>query len=208
MKVILLNGSPRANGNTAFALDQMAQVFAENGIETETVQVGHLALRGCQCCGKCYKTGKCIIDDEVNAFAPKLEAADGLVLGSPVYYAAASSTLTAFCDRLFYSTRFSKHMKVGAAVVAARRGGCSTAFDQLNKYFTISGMPVAPSHYWNAIHGARVGEAEQDGEGVATVRNLAKNMVFLMKSIELGKEAFGLPEYDKFRMTSFIRKAD
>ena len=208
MKVILLNGSPKANGNTAYALSQMAEVFAAEGIEVETVQIGHLAIRGCIGCGKCWKEGKCVFDDAVNAFAPKLQAADGLVLASPVYYASANSTLTAFCDRLFYSTRFSKQMKVGASVAVARRGGCSAAFDQLNKYFTISGMPVASSHYWNSVHGAKPGEAEADGEGIATVRNLAKNMAFLMKSIALGKAAYGLPEYDKYRMTNFIRKVD
>ena len=208
MKVILINGSPKAEGNTALALQHMAEVFAENGIEAEIVQVGHLAIRGCIGCGKCWKAGKCVFDDLVNEFAPKFEAADGIVLGSPVYYAAANSTLTAFCDRLFYSTRFSKQMKVGASVAVARRGGCSSTFDQLNKYFTISGMPVVSSHYWNSVHGAKPGEAEQDGEGIATVRDLAKNMAFLMKSIALGKQAYGLPEYDQFRMTNFIRKVD
>ncbi len=204
MKVILLNGSPRANSNTALAMGEMAQVFEENGIETEVIQIGHLPIRGCIGCGKCYKAGKCVFDDYVNEFAAKFEAADGLVLGSPVYYAAANSTLTAFLDRLFYSTRFSKQMKVGASVAVARRGGCSSTFDQLNKYFTISGMPVASSHYWNSVHGAKAGECAGDGEGIATVRNLAKNMAFLMKSIELGKKEFGLPEYDSYRMTNFI----
>ena len=199
MKVILLNGSPRSNGNTAFALNQMAEVFAENGIETEIVQVGHLALHGCMCCGKC------VFDDLVNEVAPKFEEADGIVVGSPVYYASANATLIAFLDRLFYSTRFDKRMKVGASVVAARRGGCSATFDELNKYFTISGMPIASSHYWNSIHGAKPGEAEQDAEGIATMRNLAKNMAFLMKSIALGKEAYGLPEYDPRVATNFIR---
>ena len=208
MKVILINGSPRANGNTALALQNMAEVFAENGIEAEIVQVGHLPIRGCIACGKCWSEGKCVFDDYVNEFAQRFEACDGIVLGSPVYYASANSTLTAFCDRLFYSTRFSKQMKVGASVAIARRGGCSATFDQLNKYFTISGMPVASSHYWNSVHGAKPGEAEQDVEGIATVRNLARNMAFLMKSIQLGKEAYGLPEYEKHRMTNFIRKAD
>ena len=208
MNVILINGSPKANGNTALALKHMAEVFAESSIEAEIVQVGHLPVHGCIACGKCWKAGKCVFDDFVNEFAPKFEAADGIVLGSPVYYASANSTLTAFCDRLFYSTRFSKQMKVGASVAIARRGGCSATFDQLNKYFTISGMPVASSHYWNSVHGGAPGEAAQDEEGIATVRNLAKNMAFLMKSIELGKQAYGLPEYDGFRMTNFIRKVE
>ena len=205
MKVLLINGSHKANGNTAFALAQMAEVFAEQGIETELIQVGNQVIRGCVACGSCYKTGKCTIDDIVNEVAPKFEAADGIVFGSPVYYASANATLIAFLDRLFYSTHFDKRMKVGASVTVARRGGCSATFDELNKYFTISGMPVASSHYWNSIHGGKPGDAEQDAEGIATMRNLAKNMAFLMKSIALGKEAFGLPEYDKRQMTNFIR---
>ena len=205
MKVLLINGSPKANGNTAFALNQMAEAFAEQGIETELIQIGNKAIRGCVACGSCYNTGKCVFDDAVNEIAPKFEEADGIVVGSPVYYASANATLIAFLDRLFYSTHFDKRMKVGACVTVARRGGCSSTFDELNKYFTISGMPVASSHYWNSIHGRVPGEAEQDAEGVATVRNLAKNMAFLIKSIALGKEAFGLPDYDKRQITNYIR---
>ena len=205
MKVLLINGSPKANGNTAFALNQMSEVVAAQGIESEIVHIGHMPIRGCVACTSCYKTGKCAIDDIVNEFAPKLEAADGMVIGSPVYFASANATLIAFLDRLFYSTHFNKQMKVGASIAVARRGGCSATFDELNKYFTISGMPVASSHYWNSIHGAAPGEARQDLEGIATVRNLAKNMSFLMKSITLGKDAYGLPEYDPRARTSFIR---
>ena len=205
MKVLLINGSPKVKGNTAFALEQMAEVFADQGIETELIQIGNKNIRGCIACGNCYKTGKCVFDDEVNAVARKFEEADGMVVGSPVYYASANATLIAFLDRLFYSAHIDKRMKVGACVTVARRGGCSATFDELNKYFTISGMPVASSHYWNMIHGAAPGEAAQDAEGIATVRNLAKNMAFLMKSIALGKEAYGLPEYDKRQMTNFIR---
>ena len=205
MKVLLINGSPKANGNTAFALNQMAEVFAEQGIDVKMIQVGNQAIRGCIACGGCRKTGKCVFDDAVNEAALKFQEADGVVVGSPVYYASANATLIAFLDRLFYSTRFDKRMKVGASVTVARRGGCSATFDELNKYFTISGMPVASSHYWNSIHGAAPGEAAQDAEGIATVRNLAKNMAFLMKSIDLGKKEFGLPEYDSRCMTNFIR---
>ena len=205
MKVLLINGSPKAKGNTAFALEQMAEVFADQGIETEIIHVGNQAIRGCIACGSCYKTGKCVFDDAVNEIAPKFEAADGIVVGSPVYYASANATLIALLDRLFYSTHFDKRMKVGAGVTVARRGGCSATFDELNKYFTISGMPVASSHYWNSIHGGKTGDAQQDAEGIATVRNLAKNMAFLIKSIALGKETYGLPEYDKRQMTNFIR---
>ena len=205
MKVLLINGSPKSSGNTAFALGQMMEVFADLGIETELIHVGNKEIRGCIACGTCYKSGKCVFDDMVNEVAAKLRDADGIVLGSPVYYAAANGTLVAFLNRLFYSNSADLRMKVGASIAVARRGGCSATFDELNKYFTISGMPVASSHYWNMIHGAKPGEAAQDPEGIATVRNLAKNMAFLMKSIALGKETYGLPEYDKRQMTNFIR---
>ena len=205
MYVLMLNGSPRPNGNTALALREMEQVFADAGIEVETVQVGNQAVRGCIACGSCRKTGRCVVDDVVNELAPKLEAADGLVVASPVYYASANATLVAVLDRLFYSTPFDKTMKVGAAVACARRGGCSATFDELNKYFTISGMPVASSQYWNSIHGRDKGDAEQDAEGRQTMRTLARNTVFLMRSIALGKEAYGLPEKEPWTPTHFIR---
>ena len=205
MKVLLINGSPRENGNTAAALREMAKEFERNGIEPQIVHVGNKAIRGCVACGACYSTGKCAIDDTVNKIAPLFEQCDGLVLGSPVYYASANSTLTALLDRLFYSTHFDKTMKVGACAVIARRGGLSAAFDQLNKYFTISGMPVASSQYWNSVHGGAPGEAEQDAEGMQTVRVLAANMSFLIKSIALGKEQFGLPEKEAHCFTNFIR---
>lgn len=206
MKVLMINGSPHADGNTAIALGEMAKIFEMEGIAVETIQVGHRDIRGCTGCGKCFREGKCVFDDLVNELAPKLDACDGLVLGSPVYYAAANSTLTALLDRLFYSTmRVPKTMKVGASVAVARRGGCTTTFDQLNRYFTISGMPVASSLYWNSIHGALPGEAAQDAEGLLTMRTLARNMVFLMKSIALGKEAYGLPERERRVSTNFIR---
>ena len=205
LKVLLINGSPRPNGNTALALKNMAEVFEAQGVEAEILNVGSNAVRGCIACNTCKKAGKCVFDDAVNEAAPKFQEADGLVVASPVYYASANATLIAFLDRLFYSTSFDKRMKVGASVVVARRGGCSATFDELNKYFTISGMPVASSHYWNSLHGRLPGEAQQDAEGIATVRNLAKNMAFLMKSIALGKETFGLPEYDDRVMTNFIR---
>ena len=205
MKVLLINGSPKGNGNTAAALSVMRSVFEKEGIEVEWIHVGNLAVRGCVGCASCYKTGKCAIDDVVNEIAPKFAECDGMVVGSPVYYASANSTLTAVLDRLFYSTRFDKRMKVGASVAVARRGGCSSTFDQLNKYFTISGMPVASSQYWNSVHGALPGQAEQDGEGMQTMRTLAANMSFLMKSIALGKEKFGLPEKEKSVWTNFIR---
>ena len=205
MKVLMLNGSPRANGNTALALKELEKVFAAEGIEVETVQLGNKPIRGCVACGGCYKAGRCVLDDSLEELAAKFQEADGLVVASPVYYASANATLIAALDRLFYSTRFDKTMKVGASVAVARRGGCSAAFDQLNKYFTISGMPVASSRYWNSVHGAAPGEAQQDEEGLLTMRTLARNMAFLMKSIALGKEKYGLPEKEKGKMTNFIR---
>ena len=205
MKVLMINGSPRAKGNTATALHEMEKIFKEEGIETEIVHVGNKDIRGCIGCGKCMENGKCVFDDMVNEIALKFEECDGLVVGSPVYYASANATLVAFLTRLFYSTHFNKTMKVGAAVVAARRGGLSSTFDELNKFFTISGMPVASGQYWNSIHGREAGEAEQDAEGLQGMRTLARNMTFLMKSIQLGKEAFGLPEKEAFIRTNFIR---
>lgn len=205
MKVLILNGSPRQDGNVTIALKEMEKVFAEQGIETENVRVGNQAIRGCMACGYCHENGKCVFDDAVNALAPKFEQADGLVVASPVYYASANATLVACLDRLFYSTNFDKTMKVGASVVCARRAGCTATFDELNKYFTISGMPVASSQYWNNIHGRGKGDAEQDEEGKQTMRTLARNMAFLMKSIALGKETYGLPEKEAWKATSFIR---
>lgn len=206
MKVLVINGSPRANGNTSIAIREISDTFKSLDVECETVQIGSLDVRGCIGCGSCYKTGKCVFDDVVNTLAPKFEEADGLIVASPVYYASANATLVACLDRLFYSTRFDKTMKVGASVVCARRGGCSATFDELNKYFTISGMPVASSQYWNCIHGRVPGEAEFDEEGKQTMRTLAKNMAFLMRSIALGKEKFGLPEKEVRIATNFIDK--
>ena len=205
MKVLMINGSPRANGNTSIALGEMEKVFAQEGVETEILSIGNKDVRGCIACGHCAETGKCVFDDIVNEAAPKFEACDGLVVASPVYYASANATLVAFLTRLFYSTHFDKSMKVGAAVVAARRGGLSATFDELNKFFTIAGMPVASSCYWNSIHGRLPGEALQDAEGLRVMRTLARNMTFLMKSIQLGKEKYGLPERETGEMTNFIR---
>lgn len=205
MEVLLINGSPHAKGSTYTALQEMEQVFRQEGIGTEILHVGNQAVRGCVACGSCAKQGKCVFDDMVNEAAPKFEACDGLVVGSPVYYASANATLIAFLDRLFYSTHFDKTMKVGAGVVSARRGGLSSTFDELNKYFTICGMPVASGQYWNSIHGNNADEACQDAEGLQIMRTLAHNMSFLMKSIALGKEKYGLPEKEAFQRTNFIR---
>ena len=201
----MINGSPRVNGNTAIALKEMEKVFEENGIEVVTMQIGNKAIRGCIACNSCGKNGKCVFDDEVNLAAKEFADADGLVIASPVYYASANGTLVSFLDRLFYSAPVDKRMKVGASVAVARRGGLSATFDELNKYFTINNMPVASSQYWNSVHGREKGEAEQDGEGLQTMRVLARNMTFLMKSIALGKEQFGLPEQEERVFTHFIR---
>lgn len=206
MKVLMINGSPRANGNTSLALDEMTKIFEENGIDIHYVQVGNLQIRGCLACGACHNGREnCVIDDIVNELAPVFEECDGLVIASPVYYASANGTLISLLDRLFYSTKFDRRMKVGASVAVARRGGCSATFDQLNKYFTISGMPIASSQYWNSVHGAAAGESQGDLEGMQTMRTLASNMVFLMKSIALGKEKYGLPKKENPQRTNFIR---
>ena len=203
-KVLLLNGSPHPHGCTAAALEEMIGVLASEGLETELVHVGHQAVRGCVSCGACRKLGRCVFnDDPVNALAPKLEAADGLVIGSPVYYGSPNGTLLSLLDRLFYSTSFSKHMKVGAAVVSCRRGGNTASFDVLNKYFTISGMPVASSTYWNQVHGFTAEDVRKDLEGLQTMRNLARNMAFLIRAIAAERQASGLPQVERGSFTSF-----
>lgn len=205
MKVLIINGSPNPRGNTAYALNQMIEVFHADGVETELIQVGNKDIRGCIGCRKCHSTGKCVFDDLVNEVSPKLAAADGVVVASPVYYASANGTLVAFLDRLFYSNQANLAMKVGASVAVARRGGCTATFDQLNKYFTINAMPLASSCYWNMAHGTAPGEVRQDAEGIHTVRTLAQNMTFLMRSIALGRERYGLPQPQTRVFTNFIR---
>lgn len=205
MKVLLINGSPNAKGNTFAALSEMEKVFAREGVEPEMVQVGDKVVRGCVGCGACRRAGKCVFDDVVNETLPKFEACDGLVVGSPVYYASANATLVAYLTRLFYSAPFDKRMKVGACAVVARRGGLSATYDELNKFFGISGMPIASGQYWNSLHGLVPGEVEQDAEGMQGMRTLARNMVFLMKSIALGKREYGMPEREPVTFTNFIR---
>ena len=205
MKVLIINGSPRLNGNTTLAVKEMEKIFNKEGIETEILQIGNKNIRGCIACNSCRKTGKCVFDDGVNDAAEKFKAADGLVIASPVYFASANGTLISFLDRLFYSSNFDKTMKVGASVVICRRGGASATFDELNKYFTISNMPVAASRYWNVVHGREQGEASKDLEGMHTMRTHARKMSFLIKSIALGKGKFGLPQQEPITMTNFIR---
>ena len=204
MKVLILNGSPRVGGNTSAAVEEMVKTFKEEGNETEVVQIGNKDIRGCVACGGCAEKGRCVFDDAVNEIAPKFEEVDGLVVASPVYYASANATLIACLDRLFYSSHFDKTMKVGASVVVARRGGCSATFDELNKYFTISNMPVASSQYWNSAHGGEKGQSQKDLEGMQTMRVLARNMSFLIKSIALGREKYGLPKTEEHVWTHFI----
>ena len=205
MKVLILNGSPRVGGNTTTAIAELEKVFREEGVEVETVQVGALEIRGCIACNKCAEGGGCVFDDIVNELSPKFEAADGLIVARPVYYAGANATLVACLTRLFYSTRFNKTMKVGASVAVARRGGCSATYDELNKFFGIAGMPIAASQYWNSVHGRLPGEAAMDEEGLQTMRTLARNMTFLMRSIALGKEKYGLPEKETPVRTNFVK---
>lgn len=204
MKVLILNGSPHENGNTMVALKEMIKIFEQEGVETEMIQVGGKDVRGCIGCNTCQTRGKCIFDDMLNEVAEKFEQADGLIVASPVYYASANGTLTALLDRLFFSTSFDKTMKVGACVVAARRGGLSATYDQLHKYFGNSSMPIATSQYWNSIHGMAPGEAAQDIEGLQTMRTLARNMTFLMRSIALGREAYGVPQPEPWTPMNFI----
>lgn len=205
MHVCLINGSPHKHGSTATALAEMIRVLEEEGLTTELFHIGAETVGGCRACGFCRKAGRCVTDDCVNRIADSFARADGLVVASPVYYASPNATLLACLDRLFYSTPFDKRMKVGAAVVSARRGGLSASFDALNKYFTISGMPVASGQYWNSIHGSCAAEAVQDLEGLQSMRTLARHMAFLIKSIALGREAFGLPTPEPRVSTSFIR---
>lgn len=204
MKVLLINGSPRPKSNTLLGLQEMQQIFTQEGIETEIINIGNKDIRGCIACNQCSKTGHCVFDDSVNEVAAKFEKADGLVVGSPVYYSAPNATVQAFLQRLFYSSHFDKTMKVGAGFVCARRGGTTASFDVLNKFYTISGMPVASSQYWNNIHGGAPGEAVQDQEGMQVLRVLARNMSFLIKSIALGKEKYGLPKTEEHLWTNFI----
>ena len=204
MKVLIVSGSPHRDGNVSVAIGELKKTFAAEGVEVETVELGIKRVPGCIGCYVCQKLGKCVAEDIVNVAADMLKSADGMVVASPVYYASPNGTLVSFLDRLFFSTRFDKRMKVGASVAVARRGGCSSTFDVLNKYFTISGMPIASSQYWNSVHGCAPGEAAEDAEGLQTMRTLAKNMAFLMKSIALGKEKFGLPDKEQPAQTNFI----
>lgn len=203
-KVLLINGSPHGKGCIGVALDEMVKIFNEENVETEIIHVGNKSIRGCIACGTCKKNGKCVFNDDlVNEVAVKFENSNGLIVGSPVYFGSPNGTLISFLDRLFYSTSFTKHMKVGAAVVSCRRGGNTASFDVLNKYFTISSMPVASSTYWNQIHGFTADDAKKDLEGLQTMRNLARNMSFLIRAIENEKTKSGYPKLELSAFTSF-----
>lgn len=204
MKVLIINGSPRTNGNTQIAINELTKEFEKENIEVKNIEIGTKDIRGCIACGTCYKTGKCVFNDLVNEGIELLKEVDGVIIASPVYYASANGSLISFLDRMFYANHTDLTMKVGASVAVARRGGTSSTFDELNKYFTISGMPIASSYYWNSVHGRDKGEAQEDKEGLYTMRMLAKNMIFLMKAIELGKEKYGLPVKEERAVTNFI----
>ena len=205
LKVLMINGSPRQNGNIALAFSEMEKIFEESGVEYENIQIGNMDIRGCIACETCRNTGKCVFNDIVNELSQKLEKADGLVIGSPVYYGSANGTLMAALQRMFYSNHSDKSLKVGASIVSARRSGCTATFDELNKFFTLSNMPVATSQYWNNIYGWDPGEGSVDDEGRQVMRVLARNMIFLMKSIALGKEQVGLPDTEEHVWTNFTR---
>lgn len=205
-KVLILCGSPHKSGTTKRAVKELANALEAEGMETEIIDAGNTGAVGCRGCYACGELKKCVIDDIVNELAEKLRKADGIVLASPVYYASPNGAFLALCDRLFYSSRFDKSMKVGASVVAARRGGCTASFDVLNKYFTISGMPIVSSYYWNQVHGSCAEDAEQDLEGMHTMRMLGKNMAFLIKAIKLAKATIPLPEKENKVYTNFIKK--
>lgn len=205
MKVLIINGSPRKGGNTAIAVAEIAKILKQEQIEVIDYQIGVKDIRGCTACNYCRLNGQCVFNDEVRELASIFEQVDGVVIASPVYFASANGSLISLLDRLFYSTSFDKSMKVGASVAVARRGGCSATFDQLNKYFTICGMPVVSSQYWNSVHGHTPGQAEQDLEGMQTMRTLARNMAFLIKSIALGKSQFGIPAKEEKIHTNFIK---
>lgn len=203
MKVLILNGSARANGCTARALKELENTLHEEEIETETILIGNKDVRGCISCRSCTSTGKCVFDDIVNEIAPKFEESDGIVIGTPVYFAGANGNMISLLDRLFFSTHFAKSMKVGASVISSRRAGSTSAYDEINKYFGICNMPIATSTYWNEVHGSKQEDVEKDKEGLQTMRNLARNMTFLIKAIQLGKEKYGLPEIERKYFTNF-----
>lgn len=205
MKVLIINGSPRKGGNCSILLNEAIKVFESSNVEYDLFEIGTADIRGCMACGYCHTNNKCVFNDCVNELSQKLTDCDGLLIAAPVYYGSANGTIISLLDRLFYSNNSDKRFKVGAAFAVARRGGTTATFDELNKYFTISQMPIASGRYWNNGFGASKGQIEEDEEGIQNARIVAKNMVFLMKSIALGKEKFGLPEKEEIKFTNFIK---
>ena len=207
MKVLIINGSPHKDGTTATAVSELVGSLESEGVECEVVHIGLEPVRGCVACLGCNSGNGCALGGIVNDISKKFAEADGLVVASPVYYASPNATLVALLDRLFYSSRFDMRDKVGAAIACARRGGTTAALDVLNKYFSISGMPIVGSTYWNQVHGANsADDAHADAEGMLCMRTLGRNMAFLIKSIKLGKEKYGLPEKEKRVRTNFIQR--
>ena len=204
MKILLINGSPRKDSNTEIALNEVSKSLNEEGIDTEIITIGNNIV-GCKACGACNKLGKCSIDDVVNEVAEKFKEADGIVVGSPTYFASTNGSVISFLDRLFYSRNFDTSMKVGAAVCIARRAGTDTNFDVINKYFTISNMIVVGSQYWNNAFGRDTGEAKQDEEGMQTMRHLGKNIAFVVKCINDGKAKYKVNFNEEHKTTSFIK---
>ena len=205
MKVLIINGSPRKEGNSARLIKELTGVFTEENVDFEEYQVGAKDIRGCMACGYCYTHDGCVVKDDINELAKKLDESDGMVVVSPVYYGSANGSVISLLDRLFYSSHSDKRMKVGAAFAIARRAGTTATFDELNKYFTINQMPVASGRYWNNGFGREKAQIEGDAEGLQNARITARNMVFLMKSIALGKEAYGLPKTEETMYTHFIK---
>ena len=205
MKVLIINGSPRLKGNSSTLVNEMINIFNKEGVEVDNYQIGAKAIRGCMACGYCYEHGECVFKDDANDLAKRFEQADGLIVVSPVYYGSANGSIISLLDRLFYSSHFSKKFKVGAAFAIARRGGTTATFDELNKYFTISQMPIASGRYWNNGFGRTEGQINQDEEGLQNARVVARNMVFLMKAIKDAKEMYGLPETEEVKSTHFIK---
>ena len=203
MKVLLINGSPDRKGCISTALKEAAKILNEEGIETEEIVVGNKDVRGCIGCRSCAKTGKCVFNDIVNETAPKLAEADGMIVGTPVYYGNPNGTVLSFLQRLFFSCGLDLHMKVGASVVSCRRGGNSATFEAVNQFFGISGMPIASSTYWNMTHGFTPDDVRKDKEGLQTMRNLARNMAFMIKAIKDAENKYGLPEVENTVYTSF-----
>ncbi len=205
MRVLIINGSPRLNGNSTKLINEMISIFNKENVEVDIYQIGNKDIRGCMACNYCYTHGQCVFKDDVNDLAKRFELADGLIITSPVYYGSANGSVISLLDRLFYSSHFDKRFKVGAAFAIARRAGTTATFDELNKYFTINQMPIASGRYWNNGFGREQGQIDKDEEGLQNARVVARNMIFLMKAIKDAKIKYGLPEKEETKYTNFIK---